>query len=72
MTMKISNIPHSVYLRALELRRKPFEPASNNPCWTPEDEYEYLTKTSGWSEGELEIAIYEHMCNDGWSTESHK
>jgi len=62
--MIISEIPDSVFARALELMNLPF---TEREDWTAEKEYEYVTSTKGVTEGELEKAIFEHMTNEGWT-----
>jgi hypothetical protein len=60
--LTISNIPESVYLRALELMNKPFETGR----WTPRDAYNWETTQMGFESGELVKAICEYL-NDSES-----
>jgi hypothetical protein len=68
MTIKISNIPDSVYARALNLMFGTENKYQDTTQWTAKFQYEYLSEQRGFTAGELEQAIVEEMAENGWTT----
>lgn len=68
MTIKISNIPDSVYARALNLMFGTENKYQDTTQWTAKVQYEYLSEQRGFTAGELEQAIVEEMAENGWTT----
>jgi len=63
--MIISQLPGTVYKRALELAGFEFEPSQD--FWGFKEEWELRVDRQGYEDGELTQAICEHITQDGYT-----